>query len=93
MNLVKLPKALQNHPFLQQVYGTVEWSVRAIHAGYVGWFSGNPLDLHPISKQVSMKVITSRYKSYLDIITEEFKMTYKSTVIYHPTNSRNGQKK
>ena len=35
-----LPKHLEKHPFLQEFYGTVEWSVRAIFEHYMGWFSG-----------------------------------------------------
>ena len=29
-------------------YGTVEWSVRAVFNGYIGWFSGQPSELHPL---------------------------------------------
>ncbi|XP_074640804.1 linear primary-alkylsulfatase-like [Tubulanus polymorphus] len=45
--LVKLPKRLKNHPFLIEYYGTVAWSVRGVFNMYLGWFSGNPVDLHP----------------------------------------------
>ena len=40
MEKVILPKHLEKHPFLQEFYGTVEWSVRAIFEHYMGWFSG-----------------------------------------------------
>jgi len=33
---------------LQEFYGTVEWSVKAVFAHYMGWFSGNPSELHPL---------------------------------------------
>lgn len=45
---VKLPDRLAG-AYLDEVYGTVEWSVRAIFDGYLGWFSGNPTDLFPLS--------------------------------------------
>lgn len=45
---VKLPPHLRNHPYLIEYYGTVEWSVRAVYHGYIGWFSGRPADLHPL---------------------------------------------
>jgi len=32
---------------VQQFYGTVEWSIRAIFTFYVGWFTGEPADLYP----------------------------------------------
>jgi alkyl sulfatase BDS1-like metallo-beta-lactamase superfamily hydrolase len=42
---VKLPSHLRAHPFLREWYGTVAWSVRAIFAGKLGWFGGNPAEL------------------------------------------------
>ena len=46
---VKLPPHLARLPYLHEYYGTVEWSVRSIFDGYLGWFSGNPTDLFPLS--------------------------------------------
>lgn len=45
---VKLPPHLANHPYLQELYGTVEWSVRSIFTGYLGWFDGNAATLSPV---------------------------------------------
>ena len=45
---VKLPPALAESPYLQEFYGTVAWSVRAIYTDYVGWFDGNPANLFPL---------------------------------------------
>ncbi|MFH2063650.1 MAG: alkyl sulfatase dimerization domain-containing protein [Pseudomonadota bacterium] len=45
---VKLPDHLAGRPYLHEYYGTVEWSVRAIFDGYLGWFSGNATDLFPL---------------------------------------------
>jgi alkyl sulfatase BDS1-like metallo-beta-lactamase superfamily hydrolase len=45
---VKLPPALAESPYLQEFYGTVAWSVRAIYTDYVGWFDGNPAKLFPL---------------------------------------------
>jgi alkyl sulfatase BDS1-like metallo-beta-lactamase superfamily hydrolase len=46
---VKLPAHLARQPYLQEYYGTVPWSVRAIFDGYLGWFGGNATDLFPLS--------------------------------------------
>jgi len=46
--VVKLPPHLQSHPYLIEYYGTVEWSVKAVYNGYIGWFSGRPAELHPL---------------------------------------------
>lgn len=48
---VTLPPKLQMLPYLQETFGTVEWTVRAIYAAYVGWFDGNPTNLHELSQR------------------------------------------
>ncbi len=45
---VSLPPHLSGHPWLTELYGTVAWSVRAICDGYLGWFSGDAVDLDPL---------------------------------------------
>lgn len=47
VEVVELPAHLAEHPYLQEHYGTVEWSVRAIFAGYLGWFDGDAATLSP----------------------------------------------
>ena len=42
---IRLPPQLSGHPYLQQFYGTVAWSSRAVFNHYMGWFSGSPVDL------------------------------------------------
>ncbi|XP_062574263.1 linear primary-alkylsulfatase-like [Saccostrea cucullata] len=49
-NKVTLPKNLKEHPYLQEFYGTTEWSVRTVFTSYLGWFSGDAVDLSPLSK-------------------------------------------
>ncbi len=44
---VVLPDHLRTHPFLLEHYGTVEWSVRNIFGGYLGWFNGDAASLSP----------------------------------------------
>ena len=44
---VKLPPHLAGHPYLQEYYGKVEWSVRGIFDGYLGWFDGDAAALQP----------------------------------------------
>ncbi len=45
---VKLPDDLVRSPFLQEFYGQVDWSVRSIFTGYLGWFDGNSTTLNPL---------------------------------------------
>jgi len=46
---VELPPHLKEHPYLQELYGTVEWSVRSVFSGYLGWFDGDTATLSPAS--------------------------------------------
>lgn len=49
VEVVKLPPELANKPYLQESYGTVSWTVRAIYTNYLGWFDGNATNLFPLS--------------------------------------------
>jgi alkyl sulfatase BDS1-like metallo-beta-lactamase superfamily hydrolase len=46
---VKLPENVESSPYLQEFYGTVAWSVRAIYTDYIGWFDGNATNLFPLT--------------------------------------------
>jgi alkyl sulfatase BDS1-like metallo-beta-lactamase superfamily hydrolase len=48
LKLIKLPAHLRDHPYLQESYGKVSWSVRGIYEGYLGWFDGNPTNLNTL---------------------------------------------
>jgi alkyl sulfatase BDS1-like metallo-beta-lactamase superfamily hydrolase len=48
---VKLPPHLADNPYLQEYYGSVAWSVRAIYADYVGWFDGNATNMFPLPEK------------------------------------------
>lgn len=55
---VRLPKELAELPYLTEYYGTVEWSVRSIYTGYLGWFDGNPTKLgHMAVKERAEKTV------------------------------------
>jgi alkyl sulfatase BDS1-like metallo-beta-lactamase superfamily hydrolase len=48
---VKLPPELADNPYLQEFYGSVAWSVRAIYADRLGWFDGNATRLFPLTER------------------------------------------
>lgn len=52
---VRLPEEYRNKPYLGEYYGTVDWSVRAIYHGYLGWFDGNPSNLNPLPDEMYAK--------------------------------------
>ena len=49
---VNLPEEYKGKPYLGEFYGTVDWAVRSIYGGYIGWFDGNPTNLNPLSTNV-----------------------------------------
>ncbi|MGE9271365.1 MAG: alkyl sulfatase dimerization domain-containing protein [Verrucomicrobiales bacterium] len=54
---VELPDHLASKSFLTEFYGTVPHAVRAIYAGLLGWFDGNPTTLNPLEpKRKARKV-------------------------------------
>ena len=48
---VRLPPSLARHPYLQEFYGKVSWSVRSVFSGQLGWFGGDPVYLNPLSNR------------------------------------------
>ena len=48
---VILPDHLSQSPYLQEFYGRVDWSVKNIFNGYLGWFDGNASTLLPMPKK------------------------------------------
>ena len=50
MQVVVLPPALESHPYLQDFHGSVEFIIRGVFSHYMGWFSGNPAELHPMTE-------------------------------------------
>ena len=50
VEFVKLPKIFSSKPYLAEVYGKVEWAVRSIFSGHLGWFDGHSRSLYSIPK-------------------------------------------
>jgi len=69
---VKLPEHLRNHPYLKELYGTVEWGVRGIFTGYLGWFNGDSATLSPVT-------IKERAQGIMDIAGGE--AAFKAKVV------------
>ena len=53
------PEKFARHPYLQELYGTVEWSSKGVFSGYLGWFSGDPVDLNPLNRKEKAKRMTA----------------------------------
>ena len=51
VEVVRLREEFAQLDYLKEYYGNIEWSVRAIFTGYLGWFDGNPTNLFPLSRR------------------------------------------
>lgn len=49
VDYVELPAELAGKEYLGEFYGNIDWAVRAIFDGYLGWFDGNATNLMPLS--------------------------------------------
>lgn len=49
---VELPAHLKEKPYLVEFYGAVPHAVRAIYAGLLGWYDGNPTTLNPLLPRI-----------------------------------------
>ena len=54
---IKLPEHLASSPYLQEFYGKVSWSARAMFTGNLGWFSGDSADLQPLPLKEQAEMI------------------------------------
>jgi alkyl sulfatase BDS1-like metallo-beta-lactamase superfamily hydrolase len=45
---VRLPEDLAGLPYLREIYGRVDWSVRGIYRGLTGWYDGRGTGLAPL---------------------------------------------
>lgn len=56
---VELPDHLRNQSYLVEFYGTVPHAVRAIYAGLLGWYDGNPTTLNPMEPRIKARKIAA----------------------------------
>ena len=52
---VELPAHLKDKPYLVEFYGAVPHAVRAIYAGLLGWYDGNPTTLNPLLPKIEAR--------------------------------------
>jgi alkyl sulfatase BDS1-like metallo-beta-lactamase superfamily hydrolase len=46
--MIQLPESLAKEWFNRDLYGTVNFNVKAVYQRYLGWFDANPASLHPL---------------------------------------------
>ncbi len=70
---IKLPESIADSPYLKEFYGTVRWSVKSIFNGYLGWFSGNPSELDPLSREEKAKRILN-LAGDIDVMIDDLRL-------------------
>ncbi len=58
---LKLPDSLAQEWFNRDYYGTVNHNAKAVYQKYLGWYDGNPANLHPLPPEDAAK----RYLEYM----------------------------
>lgn len=54
---VKLPDELAKLPYLQPMYGTVEWGVNGVVRNYTGWYDMNPTHLNSVGTEERSRLL------------------------------------
>ncbi len=58
---IRLPDSIARHWCNRPYYGTVNHNVKAVYQRYLGWFSGNPAELHPLPPEP----VAAKYVQYM----------------------------
>lgn len=67
--IVKFPPSLEDKWYLRGYYGTLNHDIKAIYQFYLGWYDGNPSNLHPLIPEESAK----KYVEFMGGIEEVLK--------------------
>lgn len=54
---IRLPKELAAKPYLQPLYGRIEWAINGAYRNYTGWYDFNPTHLNPGPETVFKKAL------------------------------------
>ena len=74
---IQLPDNIASSPYLREFYGTVRWSVKSIFNGYLGWFSGNPSELDPLSREEKAKRILN-LAGNINVLVDDLRVAVKN---------------
>lgn len=74
-NSIELPEGLGQQFSARGYYGTLQHNAKAVYQHYMGWFDGNPANLHPIPKsQAASKYI--ELMGGVDTVVEKAQTAY-----------------
>ena len=73
---MKLPSTMRDHPYLQEFYGTVEWSSKEVFNHYMGWFGGKITYVHKVPPGPYADLMIRLAKNGETEILEKAKMAF-----------------
>ncbi|MGD0827918.1 MAG: alkyl sulfatase dimerization domain-containing protein [Desulfobaccales bacterium] len=53
--MIQLPESLEKEWYCRGYYGSVNHNVKGVYVKYLGWFDGNPANLHPLPPEEASK--------------------------------------
>jgi len=75
-HMIRLPKDLERVWYTRQYYGTVAHNARAVYQKYMGWYDGNPVNLHPLPPSESARKFAEYMGDNRDKILEMAKRDF-----------------
>jgi len=68
--MIKLPPTLENHPWLAYPKGQIQWNVKQIYYGTVGWYEEDAAFLHPVNLETRSSKIVNGFGGIDNTILE-----------------------
>lgn len=78
---ISLPPSLETEFYNQGYYGTLRHNAKAVYQHYIGWFSGNPADLNPLSESDSAE-------RYIDMMGGVDKVVIKAESLFKAADNQ-----
>ena len=76
-NTLTLPDKLNQVWYMRQYYGTLSHNIKAVYQRYMGWYSANPADLNPLSKEDSARKLVE-YMGDVDAVLKKARADYEA---------------
>ena len=74
--MIELPESLARSWFNRGYYGSVNHNVKAVYQKYLGWFDGNPANIHPLPTALTAE----KYVEYMggsDVVLEKAREAFE----------------
>jgi len=76
-NMIKLPSTFDKHPWFTYSENQIQWNVKQIYYGTIGWFEEDPVFLHPVNFGIRSSKIVNGFGG-IDNVLHEVKIAMKN---------------